>query len=228
MPSRSPRTRHRRKKPRILRKDHLHQPRDLRAPENRENRDRRGRFRNPRRIRNTGRDRCTARHTGEVIAVQTTETATKTNPLLNIRIEKVTINIATGKSGEPLEKAKKVLNQLTNKTPTTKLAKKAIKDWGIRKGEPIATVVTLRRDDAGQFLTRALDAVSNKVNDSCFDDYGNFSFGIKEHIEIPGTRYMPELGIFGATVHVTRRSGNIITSRRRRLSSSSRTTSEHK
>src|SRR5205807_9808109 len=147
IPSRSPRTRHRRKKPRILRKDHLHLPRDLRAAENRENRDRRGRLRNPRRIRNTHRNRCTARHIGEVIAIQTTETVTKTNPLLNIRIEKVTINIATGKSGEPLEKAKKVLNQLTNKTPTTKLAKKAIKDWGIRKGEPIATVVTLRRDD---------------------------------------------------------------------------------
>ncbi|TMH94757.1 50S ribosomal protein L5 [Candidatus Bathyarchaeota archaeon] len=113
--------------------------------------------------------------------MQASETVTKTNPLLNIRIEKVTINIATGKSGEPLEKAKKVLNQLTNKTPTTKLAKKAIKDWGIRKGEPIATVVTLRREDASQFLTRALDAVSNKVNDS----------------------YVPELGIFGATVHVT-------------------------
>src|SRR5882672_897351 len=126
-----------------------------------------------------------------------------TNPLRVVRIEKVTLNIATGKSGEPLEKAKKVLTQLTNKTPTTKLAKKAIKDWGIRKGEPIATVVTLRREEAGQFLTRALDAVSNKVNDSCFDDYGNFSFGIKEHIEIPGTKYVPELGIFGATIHVT-------------------------
>src|SRR6267378_6966964 len=107
-----------------------------------------------------------------------------TNPLRVVRIEKVTLNIATGKSGEPLEKAKKVLTQLTNKTPTTKQAKKAIKDWGIRKGEPIATVVTLRREEAGQFLTRALDAVSNKVNDSCFDDFGNFSFGIKEHIEI--------------------------------------------
>jgi large subunit ribosomal protein L5 len=125
------------------------------------------------------------------------------NPLRIVRIEKVTLNIATGKSGEPLEKAKKVLNQLTNKTPTTKLAKKAIKDWGVRKGEPIAAVVTLRGKDAGEFLKRALDAVSNKVNESSFDDYGNFSFGIKEHIEIPGTRYIPELGIFGATIHVT-------------------------
>ena len=125
------------------------------------------------------------------------------NPLRVVRILKVTLNIATGKSGEPLEKAKKVLTQLTNKTPTTKQAKKAIKDWGVRKGEPIAAVVTLRGTDASEFLKRALDAVSNKVNESSFDDYGNFSFGIKEHIEIPGTRYVPELGIFGATIHVT-------------------------
>ncbi len=126
-----------------------------------------------------------------------------TNPLRTIRIEKVTLNIATGKSGEPLEKAKKVLNQLTNHTPATKRAKKAIKDFGVRKGEPIAAVVTLRGEDAGEFLRRALEAVSNKVNVSSFDDYGNFSFGIKEHIEIPGTKYVPELGIFGATIHVT-------------------------
>lgn len=125
------------------------------------------------------------------------------NPLRIVRIEKVTVNIATGKSGEPLEKAKKVLNQLTMKTPATKRAKKAIKDFGVRQGEPIATVVTLRGKSAEDFLKRALDAVSNKVNESSFDGYGNFSFGIKEHIEIPGTRYVPELGIFGATVHVT-------------------------
>jgi large subunit ribosomal protein L5 len=134
---------------------------------------------------------------------QPTMAEESSNPLRIVRIEKVTLNIATGKSGEPLEKAKKVLNQLTNKTPTTKLAKKAIKDWGVRKGEPIAAVVTLRGKDAGEFLKRALDAVSNKVTESSFDDYGNFSFGIKEHIEIPGTRYIPELGIFGATIHVT-------------------------
>ena len=115
----------------------------------------------------------------------------------------MTLNIATGKSGEPLEKAKKVLNQLTERTPATKRARKAIKDFGVRKGEPIAAVVTLRGRDAGDFLRRALEAINNKVNESSFDDYGNFSFGVKEHIEIPGTRYVPELGIFGATVHVT-------------------------
>src|SRR2546427_9105996 len=114
-----------------------------------------------------------------------------TNPLRVVRVEKVTLNIATGKSGEPLEKAKKSLTQLTTKTPTTKQAKKAIKDFNVRKGVPIAAVVTLSGKDAGEFLKRALDAVSNKVNERSFDDYGNVSFGIKEHIEIPGTRYVP-------------------------------------
>jgi len=123
--------------------------------------------------------------------------------LRQVRIEKLTLNIATGKSGEPLEKAKKVLNQLTGRTPATKRAKRTIKDFGVRQGEPISAIVTLRRDDATTFLVRALDAIGNKVRESSFDDYGNFSFGIKEHIEIPGTKYVPELGIFGATVHVT-------------------------
>jgi large subunit ribosomal protein L5 len=125
------------------------------------------------------------------------------NPLRRVRIEKLTLNIATGKSGEPLEKAKKVLNQLTGRVPATKRAKRTVKDFGVRKGEPISAVVTLRRDEASTFLVKALDAVGNKVRESSFDDYGNFSFGIKEHIEIPGTKYVPELGIFGATVHVT-------------------------
>jgi len=138
-----------------------------------------------------------------VTLLQTTQTKPEENPLRQIRVEKVTVNIATGKSGDPLEKAKKVLNQLTSQTPATKRATKTIKDFGIRKGEPIAAIVTLRRDEANSFLTRALDAVNNKVKESSFDGYGNFSFGIREHIEIPGTKYVPELGIFGATIHVT-------------------------
>ena len=125
------------------------------------------------------------------------------NPLRQIRIEKVTVNIATGKSGEPLEKAKKVLNQLTNRTPATKRAKKTVKEFGIRKGEPIAAVVTLRRENASSFLSRALDAISNKVKESSFDDYGNFSFGIKEHIDIPGVKYDPQVGILGLDVAIS-------------------------
>ena len=87
--------------------------------------------------------------------------------------------------------------------PYRSVLRKTVKEFGIRKGEPIAAVVTLRREQASEFLARALEAIGNKVRETSFDNYGNFSFGIKEHIEIPGTKYVPELGIFGATIHIT-------------------------
>lgn len=124
------------------------------------------------------------------------------NPMLKPRIEKVTVNISVGASGEPLEKATKVLKQLTGQEPCKRKAKKTIRDFGIHKGEPIACLVTLRRNRVRDFLKKAFQAVDNKISKGCLDRYGNFSFGIKEHIEIPGTRYTPELGIFGMDVSV--------------------------
>jgi large subunit ribosomal protein L5 len=111
--------------------------------------------------------------------------------------------MCVGKSGEPLEKAATVLQQLTGQKPCKRKAKKSIRDFGIRKGEPMACIVTLRNDKAREFIKRALQAVENKVSKRSFDKQGNFSFGIKEHIDIPGTRYMPELGIHGMDVAVT-------------------------
>ena len=127
----------------------------------------------------------------------------KENAMRTLRIEKVTVNIGLGKSGEPLEKAKKVLMQIAEQKPSSRRARRAIKDWGVRRGEPIGCMVSLRREKAKGFLKRALEAVGNKLRESSFDDLGNISFGIKEHIEIPSTKYIPELGIFGMDVTVT-------------------------
>jgi len=123
--------------------------------------------------------------------------------MLKPRIEKVTVNMSVGKSGEPLEKAAKVLEQLTQQRPCKRKAKKTIRDFGIRKGEPIACLLTLRGEKARDFLKKAFQAIDNKLSRDRFDRYGNFSFGIKEHIEIPGTKYVPELGIHGMDVSVT-------------------------
>ena len=124
------------------------------------------------------------------------------NPMREIKIEKITINMSVGKSGEPLERAKKVLTQLTERKVCSIKAKNTIKEFGIKQGEPIACLVTLRRDRAINFLKRGLEALGNKLKASSFDEFGNFSFGIKEHIEIPGTKYVPELGIVGMDVNV--------------------------
>jgi large subunit ribosomal protein L5 len=126
-----------------------------------------------------------------------------TNPMLKPRLEKVTVNMAVGKSGEPLEKAVKVLEKLTGQKPRSSKAKKSVRDFGIRKGESIACLVTLRKAKTREFLKKAFEAVDNKISRGNFDQVGNFSFGIKEHIDIPGTKYVPELGIHGMDVCVT-------------------------
>jgi large subunit ribosomal protein L5 len=80
-------------------------------------------------------------------------------------------------------------------------------------------MTTLRGEKATTFMKRGLDAVGNTLKRSSFDGNGNFAFGIKEHIEIPGTKYVPELGIVGMDVIGTlERPGFRI--RRRRIRSS--------
>jgi large subunit ribosomal protein L5 len=137
-------------------------------------------------------------------------------PMIKPRIEKVVVNLSVGKSGEPLEKASKVLKELTNQTPVKKKAKKSIRDFGLRKGEAIACVVTLRRQPAIDFLKKVLPVVDNKISRSSFDRQGNFAFGIKEHIEIAGVKYDPDVGIFGMDVCVSvNRPGNRVKIRRK-------------
>jgi len=141
------------------------------------------------------------------------------NPMLTLKIEKAVVNISVGKSGELLEKAKTVLDEITGRKSCVRKAKKTVRDFGIRKGEPISCIATLRGEEAVAFLKRALDAVGNKVSKKSFDDQGNMSFGIKEHIEIPGIRYRPEVGIFGMDISVAPIRLGYRVARRRRLRS---------
>ena len=119
-----------------------------------------------------------------------------------ISVDKIVINIGVGKSGEPIEKAKKALLELTGQQPAVRGAKKTVRDFGIHKGEPIGAIVTLRREPALEFLKRVIAAKRNALKASSFDNYGNISLGIHEHIDIPGTKYNPEIGIFGMDVNV--------------------------
>jgi large subunit ribosomal protein L5 len=119
-----------------------------------------------------------------------------------IEVHKVVINIGVGRSGEPIDKAKNALLELTNQQPAVRGAKKSVRDFGIHKGEPIGVIVTLRHEPAIEFLKRVVAAKNNVLKASSFDNYGNISVGIHEHIDIPGTKYNPEIGIFGMDVNI--------------------------
>lgn len=125
------------------------------------------------------------------------------NTMKTIRLEKVVLNMGVGRSGDAIEVAKKALDSITNKKSCARDAKATQRDWGVRKGEPIGVAVTIRDDDAKQLLKRLLAAVGNRLKGRSFDNFGNVSFGIKEHIDIPGIKYDPQIGILGLEAAIT-------------------------
>ncbi|MEB2793436.1 MAG: 50S ribosomal protein L5 [Caldisphaeraceae archaeon] len=125
------------------------------------------------------------------------------NPMMIPRIRKVTVNISIGQGGEKLVRIQDLLTQLTGQRASLRAAKKTIRPFGIRKGENIATMVTLRGEKADAFLRKALEAVGYRLKKSSIDAFGNISFGISEYILLPGAKYDPEIGIIGMDVAIT-------------------------
>ena len=73
-------------------------------------------------------------------------------------------------------------------------------EFNIREGDPIGAKVTLRDNEAREFLETALPLVN--LDRGQFDDTGNFSFGVEEHTEFPSQEYDPTVGIYGLDVTV--------------------------
>jgi large subunit ribosomal protein L5 len=130
---------------------------------------------------------------------------TSTNPMREILIEKVTVNIGVGAPGDRLENAKELLRRLTNNhEPVETKARKRDPVFKLRKGLPIGAKVTLRGPDAKTFLEKALIAKRKLLKASNFDRKGgNFAFGVHEYIDFPGAKYDPTLGMFGFDICVT-------------------------
>ncbi|MDT7860819.1 MAG: 50S ribosomal protein L5 [Saccharolobus sp.] len=141
----------------------------------------------------------------------------KQNPMKKVKLAKVTVNIGVGESGDRLQKAYQLLEELTGAKPVYTKARKTIREFGIRKGQPIGVKVTLRGKKAEEFLKKALEAVGYRIKESSFDNNGNVSFGIAEHVILPGARYDPDVGIFGMDIAITlERSGYRVARRRRK------------
>jgi large subunit ribosomal protein L5 len=125
------------------------------------------------------------------------------NPMEEVKIAKATINIGVGESGERLARAEKLLSTITEQQPVRTYSKVTNPEFGIRKGQPIACKVTLRGEKADKAIKLILEGIERRIRPTQFDAQGNLSFGIHEHIDIPGMRYDPDIGIFGMDVSIT-------------------------
>ncbi|MGC9514894.1 50S ribosomal protein L5 [Methanocrinis sp.] len=135
--------------------------------------------------------------------------------MLEPRIDKVTVHIGTGESGQRLVNAETILGAITSRAPVRSTAKKTLPTFAIKKNEPIGCRVTLRGEEAEEFLKVALEVVGGALRRGSFDDTGNFSFGVEEHTDFPGMKYDPDIGIFGMDVSVALKRPGYRVARRR-------------
>jgi large subunit ribosomal protein L11e len=140
------------------------------------------------------------------------------NPMRQIKIEKVCLNICTGEAGDALTKASSVLQQLTGQKPRLAKARMTVRTFGIRRDQKIATHVTVRGEKALEILKRGLRVKEFELRDNNFSQAGNFGFGITEHIDL-GLKYDPSIGIFGMDFYVVlSRAGGRVARRKRQTS----------
>lgn len=125
-------------------------------------------------------------------------TEKKQNIMREIKIEKVVLNV--GGIREELAKGVKLLEYLTQRKPAKMKSKKRIPSLGVRPGLEIGAVVTLRKD-LDNFLKKMFAAINNVLKAKQVSE-NNFSFGVKEYIEIPGVEYQRDIGIKGFDVTI--------------------------
>ena len=110
------------------------------------------------------------------------------------KIEKIVINMGLGADAldkKKLETCVKDMAAITGQHPLVTRFKKSISNFKSRKGSNAGLKVTLRNDRMYEFIDRLVNIALPRIKDfrglkdtSC-DKFGNFSFGIKEHIIFP-------------------------------------------
>ncbi|MBQ3431009.1 50S ribosomal protein L5 [Candidatus Saccharibacteria bacterium] len=111
-------------------------------------------------------------------------------------LEKVVISSGVGKKREDkrfTETVELTLEKISGQVPTSRLAKKSIATFKIRKGmgAPVGYLVTLRNDKMYEFVDRLINIALPHVRDfhgvsrKAFDAQGNYSLGLREQTVFP-------------------------------------------
>ena len=114
------------------------------------------------------------------------------------RIKKIVINMGLGADGldkKKMESCIKDMSAITGQLPVITKFKKSISNFKSRKGTNAGLKVTLRNDRMFEFIDRLVNIALPRIKDfrgltsKGFDNFGNYSFGIKEHIIFPEVNF---------------------------------------
>ena len=116
------------------------------------------------------------------------------NLYMGPKIEKIILNMGLGLDGNDskvLKSCEDDLAKITGQKPVTTKFKKSVANFKTRKGTNAGLKVTLRKDKMYEFLDRLVNIALPRIKDfrglspNGFDKFGNYTFGIKEHIIFP-------------------------------------------
>jgi len=115
------------------------------------------------------------------------------------KIEKVVVNMGLGEAtsnAKIIDTGADELARITGQKPVVRRAKKSIAAFKVRKGMPIATMVTLRGERMWEFLDRLMSIALPRVRDfkgvspRGFDGRGNYTLGLRDQLLFPEIDYM--------------------------------------
>ena len=114
------------------------------------------------------------------------------------KLTKVVINMGVGEAANDkkhLESALENLTVIAGQKPIVTKARKSVASFKIREGWPLGCKVTLRGNKMYDFIERLINIAIPRerdfrgLNPKSFDQQGNYTFGIKEHIIFPEINY---------------------------------------
>jgi large subunit ribosomal protein L5 len=115
------------------------------------------------------------------------------------KIHKVVVNMGLGEAtanAKLIDTGADEIARITGQKPVTRRAKKSIAQFKVRKGQPIATMVTLRGERMWEFLDRLMNIALPRVRDfkgvspRGFDGRGNYTLGLRDQLLFPEIDYM--------------------------------------
>ena len=113
-------------------------------------------------------------------------------------IQKVIINMGLGLDGNDSKIIKSCEQDLANiggQKPVLTKFKKSISNFKTRKGTNAGLKVTLRKNKMYEFIDRLVNIALPRIKDfrglssNGFDKFGNYTFGVKEHIIFPEVNF---------------------------------------
>ena len=116
------------------------------------------------------------------------------NKLMVPKFTKVVLNMGLGADANDKKKVQNCVEDMaliSGQKPILTIFKKSISNFKTRKGSVAGVKVTLRSNIMYEFIDRLVNIALPRIKDfqglnvSGFDKFGNFSFGIKEHIIFP-------------------------------------------